>query len=174
MKTLNITLPEGSSVCNGKQITFRAPCDCTGVERLAIDGEIYDLLNIINESVSTGNIFVDGALVSVILDTENNRAYIQNVSSTITYHTKLLADNWKFDDVSYEYYYQDVDVDGILESDNPVVDIDPEPDDSIFDISEYDDNMCKIFHITTSANSIKVWAKSLVNRDLPIQLKVVR
>ena len=174
MATLNITLPEGSSVCNGKQITFRAPCDCTRVEKLSINGQTYDLLNMNNNMVSTGNVFANGVLVSVMIDTENYKAYIQSSSSAITYHATLLSDNWVFDDLSMAYYYQEVDVDGILESDNPIVDIDSEYSNDIMDIYEYNNNICKIFYLKTYDGKIKAWSTEWIDKNLPIQLKVVR
>lgn len=78
MATLNITLPSDSTICNGKQVTFRAPCDCANVTAIQIDGVTYTLLNTADETVAGTNTFVEGALVSVIVDTENNKAYIQS------------------------------------------------------------------------------------------------
>lgn len=78
MATLNITLPEGASICNGKQVTFRAPCDCTGVTGIIIGGVTYALLTTNGETVDNGNAFISGALVSVLIDTENNNAYLQS------------------------------------------------------------------------------------------------
>lgn len=34
MSTLTVTLPEGTSTVDGKQLTFVAPCDCTGVSAI--------------------------------------------------------------------------------------------------------------------------------------------
>ena len=78
MATLNITLPEGASICNGKQVTFRAPCDCTGVTGLIIEGVTYALLTTAGEAVGNGKSFIKDALVSVIVDTEQKNAYLQS------------------------------------------------------------------------------------------------
>lgn len=78
MATLNVTLPEGASICNGKQVTFRAPCDCAGVTGIIIEGVTYALLDTTDTPIDTGNAFVAGALVTVVIDDENKKAYIQN------------------------------------------------------------------------------------------------
>lgn len=78
MATLNISLPEGISICDGKQVTFRAPCDCTGVTTLLIDGLTYELLNTAGETIAGGSSFVAGSMVLVIIDTEQSKAYIQS------------------------------------------------------------------------------------------------
>lgn len=88
MAILNVKLPDNTPICNGKQITFRAPCDCEGVTGINIDGDTYDLLSTVNEPVSKGGTFISGALVSVIIDTDNNKAYIQNSPSDTYIYTK--------------------------------------------------------------------------------------
>ena len=99
MAILNITLPEGAVVCNGKQVTFRAPCDCVGVTGIAIEGVTYALLDTTDAPVNSISAFVTGALVTVVLDTENNKAYIQNGSAAAAgvprrVAVKLLASGW--------------------------------------------------------------------------------
>ena len=70
------------------------------------------------------------------------------------------------------YFYQDIAVSGILAADNPVVDILP-GDDNALNI-KYSALICKVFRITTSANSIRVWATEAITTAFPIQMKVVR
>lgn len=77
MATLTVTLPTGTTVVNGKQVTFRAPCDCTGVSGIVIDGTTYMLVDATTEQI-TGHTFKKDAMVSVIMDTENNKAFVQN------------------------------------------------------------------------------------------------
>lgn len=79
MVTLTLSLP-ADAVCNGKQITFRAPCDCTGVSGIVIGDTTYDLVDAQNNTISTNSFFVAGAMITVVLDIENNKAYIQNAS----------------------------------------------------------------------------------------------
>ena len=77
MATLTVTLPVGTTVVNGKQVTFRAPCDCTGISGIVIDGTTYTLVDATTEQI-TGHTFKKDAMVSVIMDTENNKAFVQN------------------------------------------------------------------------------------------------
>ena len=73
---------------------------------------------------------------------------------------------------SGNFYYQDIAVEGVLEADNPVVDILPGEDNDANIL--YSEAMAKVLHITTAENSIRVWAKEAINIAFPIQLKVVR
>lgn len=78
-----------SSICpiyNGMPVTFKAPCDCTAVEGLAVsyEGNSYtftfkDAHG--NTLTGLGNLFSQGALVKAILDTENGFAYLQNADT---------------------------------------------------------------------------------------------
>lgn len=82
MATITVTLPEGTTACDGKQVTFRAPCNCTGVTGIIIGSSTYELIDAVGSSVGDiGGAFSSGSMVSVILDTENSRAYIQNSAS---------------------------------------------------------------------------------------------
>lgn len=77
MATLTVTLPAGTTVVNGKQVTFRAPCDCTGISGIVISGTTYMLVDATTEQI-TGHTFKKNAMVSVIMDTENKKAFVQN------------------------------------------------------------------------------------------------
>lgn len=103
MAILNITLPEGANICNGKQVTFRAPCSSTGVTGLKIGDITYTLMNTAGEEIgaetssleTTGISFIQDALVSVIIDTEQNKAFIQNGANEVfiaTYGTTTSAE----------------------------------------------------------------------------------
>ena len=90
MSTLTVTLPEGASVVDGKQLTFVAPCDCTGVTGIKIGEVEYTLVDATNTCVSDkGSQFVSGAMVSVIIDTANSRAYIQNSANSVVADDEL-------------------------------------------------------------------------------------
>lgn len=78
MSTLTVTLPEGASIVDGKQLTFVAPCDCTGVTGLIIGEDTYALVDATGASIEDCNQFVSGAMVSVIISVAKKRAYIQN------------------------------------------------------------------------------------------------
>ena len=89
-------------------------------------------------------------------------------ASTETY-TATVTTAW----MAYDnYYYQDIDVEGILATDNPIVEILCGSDNAANKL--YSDCICKVFRITTSANSIRVWATEAISTAFPIQLKVVR
>lgn len=77
MATLTVTMPTGTTIVNGKQVTFRAPCDCTGIDGIVISGTTYMLVDATTEQI-TGHTFKKDAMVSVIMDTENNKAFVQN------------------------------------------------------------------------------------------------
>ena len=77
MAILNITLPEGASICNGKQVTFRAPCDSIGVTALKISNITYTLLDSAGKEIDKGVSFATGSLISVLIDTEQNKAFLQ-------------------------------------------------------------------------------------------------
>ena len=97
----------------------------------------------------------------------------EEILSSVTYVATLLYANWTLDDTG-SYYFQDVTVAGICESDNPIVDINPRVGDTMSDILRHSNNMCKVFHITTSDNSIRAWSTEAIDHNIPIQLKVVR
>lgn len=89
-------------------------------------------------------------------------------ATTVTY-TANVTTTWT---ASGSYFYQDVSVSGILAGDNPIVDILPGSDNAANVL--YSEAICKVFRITTSANSIRVWATEKITTAFPIQLKVVR
>ena len=80
MATITVTLPEGVTLFQGKQISFTAPCDSTGVTGIIINNVTYTLLKANGDSLETG-VFISGALVSVLIDLTNHKAYIQNAAS---------------------------------------------------------------------------------------------
>ena len=90
-------------------------------------------------------------------------------AATIKTYTATVTDSWTASDT---YYYQDIAVTGILDTDEPIVDIDPGTD-NIKNVA-YSEALCKVFRITTSKDSIRVWSTSKINTAFPIRLKVVR
>lgn len=94
---------------------------------------------------------------------------LANGKATTATYTATVTTSWT---ASGSYFYQDVAVSGILATDNPVVDINPGSDNAANAL--YGEAICKVIHITTSANSIRVWATEAVVTAFPIQLKVVR
>lgn len=78
MSKIKLTLPEGITPVTGKQVTFTAPCDCTAVECLQINGIDYAVVNTLGEVVTgTSGAWISGSLVTVVLDVESHYAYLQ-------------------------------------------------------------------------------------------------
>lgn len=95
MSLINLTLPTGEVAVQGKQVTFIAPCDsktCTG---LKIDGVSYSLVDAGGFKVEgINNVWEKDATLSVILDTANKKAYVQNpVSAKYHIHGDAIVRN---------------------------------------------------------------------------------
>ena len=73
---VNIT---GAAI-TGKIVTFTAPCNCSDVsDGLVINGETYTVCDAMGECVTgKGGAWCAGAQISVVLDCENKKAFIQN------------------------------------------------------------------------------------------------
>lgn len=88
---------------------------------------------------------------------------------TATYNVTITASSWA---ASGSYYYQDISVPGMLATDNPIPGVAYGADNDAN--VTYDECFAKVLHITTSANSIRVWATEAIETAFPIQMKVVR
>lgn len=79
MAKIKLTLPGLEIPVNGKQVSFTAPCDCSVVDGIQIDGVDYDVVDSAGNTVSFGkNVWCSGALLTVTLDVDNRKAYLQN------------------------------------------------------------------------------------------------
>ena len=81
MSKVKLTLPIGETATSGKQITFAAPCDCSNVECIQIDGVDYCVVDAMGNQVTgspDGGVWLGGSKVSVILDVENQKAFLLN------------------------------------------------------------------------------------------------
>ena len=81
MSKVRLTLPIGEVAVTGKQVTFVAPCDCSVVDCLCIDGEDYIVVDALGNKVTgnpTGGVWGAGAGVSVLLNAETKKAFILN------------------------------------------------------------------------------------------------
>lgn len=76
MAKINLTLPVGELAITGKQITFKAPCDCAVDTVVSLEGVVYALVDTVNRPLPA-NAFKSGALVTVILNVEDKKAYVQ-------------------------------------------------------------------------------------------------
>lgn len=206
---------------DGETVTFKAPCDASGITGLIIyypDGNVTVpkefTLNDANgcDIGVMNNIFAKDAIVKVILDTELNNAFVQNPDTNAylegrfeelkkkganifqgneepedeevrlwidldddgeapmsPIYTATVGTSWTADG---DYFYQTIAVDGIRETDSPIVDVMTGVDNAAN--IQYIENMGKVFRITTSDGSITVWASEAIETAFPIKLKVVR
>lgn len=78
MANIKLNLP--GAPFTGQLVTFPAPCGCDEVtDGLSINGEIYTIVDGMGICVTgRGGAWCSGAQVSVVLDVENKKAYIQN------------------------------------------------------------------------------------------------
>jgi hypothetical protein len=90
-------------------------------------------------------------------------------SDVVPLRTATLSASWT---ASGSYFYQDVTVNGIQVTDTPIVGIAPGSDNAAN--VNYSMAFSNVFRITTSANSIRAWARSKPTVAIPIQIKVVR
>ena len=103
-----------------------------------------------------------------IANVTNLQATLNAKATTATY-TATVTTTWT---ASGNYFYQDIAVSGILATDEPTPAINPGSDNAANLL--YDEAFGKVFRITTSANSIRVWATEATSTAFPIRLKVVR
>lgn len=82
MANIKLTLP--AEPFSGQIVSFPAPCDCDKVtDGLIINGETYTICDAMGNKVTgTGGVWCSGAQVSVVLDCENKKAYLQNGNTT--------------------------------------------------------------------------------------------
>lgn len=87
----NIRVDVDGIITDGQSVTFRAPCDCSEIEGLKIYyikdkvrvGELFTMKDSRVQNLSTvNNLFAAGAYVTVVLDTVNKRAFLQNAATS--------------------------------------------------------------------------------------------
>lgn len=147
-----------------------APLSSAETEAIQIDGIDFTVCDSFGTRVTgTGDAWDEGSMVSVILNMDQQKAYIQNHAGRSLIYTATVTTSWLEEG---GYYYQDIAVEGIQETDTPIVGIDPGEDNS--GNVAYSVAISNVFRITTSANSIRVWARSKPSIAFPIRLKVVK
>lgn len=94
----NIKLTPPGEPFSGQIVTFTAPCGCDQVtDGLVINGETYTVCDAMGECVTgKGGAWCAGAQVSVVLDCENKKAYIQNAAGGSGGVNPNLLHNWYF------------------------------------------------------------------------------
>ena len=92
MAKIKLTLPLGEIPVDGKQVSFVAPCDCSAVDGIQIDGVDYDVVDSAGNVIPFGRgVWSNGAVLSVILDVTNRKAYLQNQNAYTRYETMTTA-----------------------------------------------------------------------------------
>lgn len=163
-----------------KEILKRLDADLNIIQKLGDEPNIDNSLNAtelkakFDEAANIIQRYINEVLIPYTehLYSESNPPTAEAVGAarTMLYTATLSNDKWMFSNSGY--FYQDVPVNGILETDTPVFDFLPGDDDETNIL--HSKNMCKILWLTTSENSIRVRATEAIGTDLPIQLKVVR
>lgn len=92
----------------------------------------------------------------------------ENARDVEKIYTVAVGTSWT---ASGDYFYQDIAVNGITATDNPIVDIKCDSDNAANLV--YAENMGKVFRITTSDGFITVWATEAIVSSFPIRIKVV-
>lgn len=175
MSVIKLTLPPGEMPVHGKQVSFKAPCDCGSTRAIQLDGVSYSICNALGRVVTGAHgLWEAGEIISIILDMENNKALIQNAAALSREEvfdvTIPLA--WKADSKNGGYY-QTVVVEGIFESDHPYADVSLGTD---VDANQaYLDAWAEVTTVTTTDDSVTIRA----NKKAPVsaftmRLKVVR
>lgn len=86
----NIKIELGHPIIDGMPLSFRAPCNCNEVNGIKVqwqDGEDSYFIEFTfadahgNDLTGLGNLFAEGAMVRVVLDIPNAKAYIQNADT---------------------------------------------------------------------------------------------
>jgi hypothetical protein len=171
MSVIKVTLPLGELPVNGKQVSFKAPCNCNVAEAIQIEGVNYTVVDNMDCCVTgKGGMWMAGTIVTVVLDVDNQKAYFQNnAAQTLTVTVPL---EWTEDTVNGGYY-KTVDVDGIYAYDNPLVDIVLGDDRDANHV--FLDSWGNVTRITTSDGSVTLHANNHPPKSaFTMQLKVVR
>lgn len=88
-RIINLATPD-NGVTNGMELSFRAPCDCSDVTGVNLEGVTYTLVDASGESLSgCSKYFVKDAILTVIIDTVNHKANLLN--PRVNTYTKTLG-----------------------------------------------------------------------------------
>ena len=86
----NIKIELSLPIIDGMPLSFKAPCDCVAVTGIKVeypegDSTVSKVFTFAdahgNELTGIGNLFTAGAMVRVILDTDTNKAFLQNADT---------------------------------------------------------------------------------------------
>ena len=108
------------------------------------------------------------AIINVIDGQKIYKLYGEHNSPVKVFETTITT-NWTADG---DFFYQDIVVEGILDTDRAHVDILTGSDNST--CVACCEEFCKVFRVKTSNDSIRVWVTEPTEMEVPIQLEVVR
>lgn len=90
----NIKVTSQNPIYDGMPVTFKAPCDCTAIDGLTVvypeatENDVVETSQTFsfrdthgNDLTGVGNLFAEGVLIKVLLDTVGSYAYIQNADT---------------------------------------------------------------------------------------------
>lgn len=97
---------------------------------------------------------------------------VDGKATTETYNITISSDDWL--QYGTNLYIDEIYIDGILEDDNPVVDIVISDFEDVDTMKSLNDAWSKVLAIETWENRITAYAEEPIDIDIPIQLKVVR
>lgn len=97
----NIKITVEGPLMDGHRITFKAPCDCSMVEKLDVrymegstqKSKLFTMKDSLeNDLTGVGNLFTAGAYVSVVLNPNDGSAYLLNANTSVTPVDNLESD----------------------------------------------------------------------------------
>ena len=86
---MKIKLTVSGRISTGRLVSFVAPCGADTAECLTIGGVDYMICNAAGTNAAGTNAWASGAIVSVILNVEKHKAYIQNADTNAYLDGKL-------------------------------------------------------------------------------------
>lgn len=145
MANLKLTLPDNIAVCDGKQVTFKAPCNCADITNIIIRDVSYELRD--SKNCIPRDAWVEGALVTVVLDCTNGYAYVQAGSGSDIPAQDTPPENSDL--------WIDTSEEGIQGADIPITDEIPEDADLWIDPSDDPESGAPAIHASNHAKGGK-------------------
>lgn len=121
----NVIITIEGPLMDGHRVTFKAPCDCTGIEKLDVryvqdntqKSKLFTMKDAHgNDLDGVGNLFMEGAYVHAILNTALGFAYLQNSDTNVylegKFGTKVEMDElWRNSSLSSSFAAQTIELD---------------------------------------------------------------
>ena len=74
--------PTGVVLVGNTTFIFKSPCASSAAVTFRVDGVDFEMVDANGKSTAAGNFFVTGAIVTVTVDVEAQKAYVQNGASS--------------------------------------------------------------------------------------------